>query len=141
MIKKSEVYEIFSSLKSELEKIGKINEDDIGKEFLELSSEYSYWLSKLVEAKKTFEEAKRQFELTEAELYNEIKKKTDNKITETGIRNALKLVPEWKETNSKLVEAEMFVTLFNLFIKALDKKSEMLVSFASWKKKEMEKIK
>jgi hypothetical protein len=141
MIKKSEVYEIFSSLKSELEKIGKINDDNIEKEFLELSSEYSYWLSKLVEAKKTFEEAKRQFELTEAELYNEIRKKTDNKITETGIRNALKLVPEWKETNSKLVEAEMFVTLFNLFIKALDKKSEMLVSFASWKKKEMEKIK
>lgn len=135
----SKVDYTIEELFSDLMEIVKIDENKLIKEYSELPSHIAYWSLELVRNKHQLELARAELERYEASLYMKCRKeKSKEKLTESTIRSIILMDDKWQELNKQVTQIEYITLLLQSFVKALEKKADMLISLGATKRKEAE---
>lgn len=109
-----------------------INKFELDRECVEQPQLFQKYSKLLAEAQKCYEKMKVDGDVMEASLDAEIrldpKKFGLTKITETGIKNAVKLQTEWNTFQDQLIDAKHTTSILQGVVRAFDQKKKMIES-------------
>lgn len=106
-----------------------INENNLIDSMIEHASNYAWWAAVTSSIKRKLREKKRELDAKANSLDEETRdylKDNGIKVTETGVKAAIKSDPRYKSLQSELAPLEDIAEFFDLMLRALENKRDML---------------